>query len=47
MSDDLTYPDPWSPGGKFIESGLYRVEEPSEPDAAEEPEKDDAEPDDA
>lgn len=43
MSDESTYPDPWGPGGKFIESGLYEVEGPSEPETAEE----DAEPDDA
>jgi hypothetical protein len=42
VSDDSTYPDPWGPGGKFIESGLHEVEEPSES----EPEEDNAEPDD-
>jgi hypothetical protein len=42
VSDDSTYPDPWGAGGKFVESGLYRVEEPIEPDPA-----DPAEPNDA
>jgi hypothetical protein len=42
VSDDATYPDLWSPGGKFVESGLYEVEESIDPEPGEDAERDHA-----